>query len=236
MAVCDTAPPPPNTAVGRPERESEAVEKSVEKSVAGTKGGAAGGEATPNNLQQREKYFRAAAPMSEMPHQRNGHTCFVWDPRDEALAACGGGGGGSGAASSVASAACKRDGTTGGREVSTTTTNAPPTLSVTERRVLPCIVVVCILHPESVKNEKIKHKKLKLRESNHRHTKSATVVLLLLQVIHRRGEGLRNKMPRCRLMGIEPIWSSYECAGAVWDYLAAGGARAGGGGDLWHRG
>lgn len=127
MAVCDTAQPPALAAGGNPSGERKELEQTrkAAEDAAGS-GGTAGaaGEETSNHNRQQQRHSRARTPMPEMPHQRNGHTCFVWDPRDEVLAACG--------SASSALAGGKRGDTTSGRvEVR----QAPPSAaSVGERR------------------------------------------------------------------------------------------------------
>lgn len=110
MAVCDTAQPPALTAAGNLSGKNKEVEQNPEaaEDAAGSAGTAGGG--TGSRDRQRQKSSRAGtSPKPEMPHQRNGHTCFVWDPRDEVLAACGGG------ASSTLAGGKRGDTTSSGR-------------------------------------------------------------------------------------------------------------------------
>ncbi|CAM9486863.1 unnamed protein product, partial [Ectocarpus sp. 12 AP-2014] len=94
---------PQNEPRGEPGQQAKVKEPPPSSSLASilASGGLKGNANNNNNnvaeAAEAATEHSAAAMVAMMPHQRHGHTCFVWDPRQAALACNGGNGGGGGA-------------------------------------------------------------------------------------------------------------------------------------------
>ncbi|CAM9261332.1 unnamed protein product [Ectocarpus fasciculatus] len=90
---------PQNEPPGEPGQQAKVKDpSSPSPTLAGilASGGSKGNANNNNNTGEAAKAateHSAAAMVAMMPHQRHGHTCFVWDPRQAALACNGGGDG-----------------------------------------------------------------------------------------------------------------------------------------------
>ncbi|CAM9862209.1 unnamed protein product [Ectocarpus sp. 13 AM-2016] len=94
---------PQNEPLGEPGQQPKMKDPAPSSSLAGSlapgglKGNANNKNSNAAEAAKAATEHSATAMVAMMPHQRHGHTCFVWDPRQAALACNGGGGGGGGA-------------------------------------------------------------------------------------------------------------------------------------------